>query len=51
MKKETKRANSTIFWLLIMIVLLLIIAFGITLLTKNTETSAGSNNKQQYDHY
>lgn len=50
MKKETKRANSTIFWLLIMIVLLLIIAFGITLLTKNTETSAGSNNIEASDN-
>lgn len=44
MKRETKRANGTILWLLIMIILLLIIAFGITLLTKNTQTSAGSNN-------
>ena len=50
MKKETKRAHSTIFWLLIMIVLLLIIAFGITLLTKNTETSAGSNNIEASDN-
>lgn len=44
MKRDTKRTNGTIFWLLIMIVLLLIIAFGVTLLTKNSETSAGSNN-------
>ncbi|MDE6103975.1 MAG: serine hydrolase [Oscillospiraceae bacterium] len=44
MKEDTKRSNSTILWLLIMIVLLLIIAFGITLLTKNNETSVGTNN-------
>lgn len=44
MKEDTKRSNSTIFWLLIMIVLLLIIAFGITLLTKSNETTVITDN-------